>query len=307
MEAQAEAVAEKKSPSMKLVKAKKEKTVVDVKTEEVAEVEAVTVAEVAVAEVPDTTEAQTIVADDNDLIVKTVNEVENLKEDKAFKLVPQLINNIDHDYFKLGGVLALIQANGWYMDKGYENFRQYVEAEGGMMYRKAMYLVGIYNGLSSSGVAWDKVKGLGWTMLKELAGILTPENVDEWVDAVKDMTVLQAQEYIKLKSAGVSEGNSAEKAEVEVKKTTTMTFKLHEDQKQTIREALDKNKHESGTDVDTVALENICLDYLSSESKLKKAPSLREAMQGKSLEEVLEALDKVFPNVNITVELPDGE
>lgn len=87
-------------------------------------------------------------------------------------------------------------------------------------------------------------------------------------------------------------------------KTTTMTFKLHEDQKATVREALEKAKHESGTTVDTVALEAIALDYLGSGSKLKAIPTLKELMEIKSAEEVLQIFSEVFPNVSLEATLP---
>jgi len=47
-------------------------------------------------------------------------------------------------------------------------------------------------------------------------------------------------------------------------KTTTVTFKVHEDQKETIGEALKKGKQEFKTDVDTVALHNIAQMYLGN-------------------------------------------
>lgn len=247
--------------------------------------------------------AQDIQVED-DLIVKTAKEVETLKEDKAFKMVPQLLNNIDHDYFKLGGVLAVIQSNGWFMDKGFENFRSFVESECGMAYRKSMYLIQIYNGLVESGVKWEQVKHLGWTKLKELAGILTPDNVDEWVGLAENMTVLQLQEHIKEVSSGSSAKSEKESVD-DAKKTTTITFKVHADQKDTIKEALEKCKHETGTEADSVAIEHICLDFLGGESKLAKVPTLKELMSGKSPEEVLEAFGEVFPDVELSATLPE--
>lgn len=240
-----------------------------------------------------------------DLIEKTVHEIENLKEDKALKMVPALLDNIDHDFFRLGGVMALIQTNGWYMDDGFENFRAYVEAKSDIGYRKTIYLIGIYNGLVKSGVKWEQVKHLGWTKLKELATLLTPENVQSWVDLAENMTVLQLQEHIKAQSAGTKEASESPSADIsEAQKTTTKTFKLHEDQKETVEAALAKCKHESGTDVDSVALEHICLDYLGGDSVIKKLPTLKELMTGKSPEEVLEAFGEVFPDVSLTAELP---
>lgn len=245
--------------------------------------------------------------DADDLIVATAHEVENLKSDKAFAMVPKLLDSIDHDYFRLGGVLAAIQAQGWFQDKGHETFRAFVEAECGIAYRKSMYLIQIYTGLVESGIPWDKVKHLGWTKLKELANILSPENVDEWVALAEQVTVLQLQEHIKQATKGAASGDNPEAPDAPKSDTTTMTFKMHADQKETIREALDKAKHETGTEVDTVALEAICIDYLGGSSKLKAVPSLKSLMEGKSVEEVLEAVAEAFPQVELTATMEGGE
>lgn len=258
-------------------------------------------------EKPEVTAEQDL-SSDEDLIVQVAHQVENMKEDKAFKLVPQLLDSIDKDYFILGGILSAIQNQGWYMDKGYENFRAYVENECSIQYRKAMYLISIYNGLVESGVAWAKVSELGWTKLKELAGILTPDNVDEWVGYAKEMTTLQLQEFIKSKTAGAVAGGDApvqaDVVEAAKKTVTTMTFKVHPDQKDTVKAALEKAKHETGTTVDTVALEHICLDFLSG-TKLKNVPTLKELMDGRSAEEVLEVFGEVFPDVVLEATLPE--
>lgn len=59
-----------------------------------------------------------------------------------------------------------------------------------------MYWVGIYNDLAESGVSWEKVKEFGWTKLKEIAGVLTQDNVDEWVDIAKQQTTLQLMQTV---------------------------------------------------------------------------------------------------------------
>lgn len=256
---------------------------------------------VATAEAQDTQ----VVNEDVDMIEKVANEVENLQEAKAMKMVPALLDGIDHDYFKLGGVLAVIQVHGWFMNSGHETFRAYVENECGIAYRKAMYLIQIYNGLVASGVKWSQVKHLGWTKLKELSSILTPENVEEWVAIAEGMTVIQLQEYIKQAAAASSQKADDHPDDSTQTKVTTKTFKLHEDQKETVNEALAKCKNEMGTDADSVALEHICLDYLAGDAPMKKLPTLVELMKGKSMEEVLEAFSEIFPEANVTVEIPE--
>lgn len=285
-----------KSPSMKLMKTPGKAAEESTTTVEAPEAPK---AKVKAAPVADT---QSDVAVVDDMIVKTHTEVESLSAGKAFKLVPSLLDNIDHDYFRLGGVLSAIQSAGWFMDKGHETFRSFVESECGLQYRKAMYLIQIYTGLVGSGVEWSQVKHLGWSKLKELAPILSPENVVEWVAVAENMTVLQLQDHIKASTKGENAGNSPE-VDGETSKTTTMTFKLHSDQKTTIKEALAKAKHETGTIFDSVALEAMALDFLGGESKLKTAPTLVELMTGKSAEEVLEAFGIVFPDVALEATL----
>ena len=292
-----------KSPTMKLMKTPaKGKPAPDAATEPEAEAPK-TVTKTTIKTKPKAEPVAPVEASGEDMIVKTAHEMENLKEDRAFTLVPKLLDNIDHDYFRLGGVLSKVQAEGWFMNKGHETFRAFVEAECGIQYRKGMYLIEIYNGLVESGVAWDQVKHLGWTKLKELANILSPENVEAWVGVAENLTVLQLIEHIKESTKGENASNSPEKT-TKASDTTTMTFKVHSDQKATIREALDKAKHESGTEFDSVALEAIALDFLGGESKLKTQPTLKELMAGKSAEEVLEAFGEAFPDVTLEATLP---
>lgn len=248
-------------------------------------------------------EAETAV-DSADMIVKVAHEIENAKSEKAFAAIPKLLDNIDGDYFKLGGYLSVIQAQGWFMEKGYENFRAWVEAECAIEYRKAMYLIAIYNGLVVSGVSWAEVGHLGWTKLKELASILTQENVADLVAKAESLTTIQLIEHVKsLKVASNTGAVSA--APDTVSATTTMTLKLHSDQKTTIREAIDKGKAQMNTDHDAVALEHICLDYLAGDGKVKTAGSLTALMKNKTAEEVLTAFGEVFPTVNIEATLAE--
>lgn len=248
----------------------------------------------------------TAVAEADDMIVNTAHEVMNLKSEKAIEMVPRLLDLIDHDYFKLGGVLAAIQSNGWFQDKGHETFRAFVEAECGLQYRKSMYLIQIYNGLVNSGVPWSMVKGVGWTKLKELANILNKDNAAMWVEIASSMTVLQLQQKIKEATAGESAEDSPE-TDTEVPDITTKTFKLHADQKATVNDALEKARHVAKTEVDSVALEFICIDFLGGSAKAKSAPSLAKMLAKVSLEEALEAFSEAFPDVSLEVTVPEEE
>jgi hypothetical protein len=237
--------------------------------------------------------AATVETPGEDVLSDLVHEIENMKEDEARHMVASLNNETEMTMFKLGGVLSLIQANGWYQP--YASFREFVEKDLGIHYRKATYWSAIYNHLAESKVPWEKVKGIGWTKLKEIAEVLTIENVDDWVQIASSQTTLQLIETVKAHK----QKDSPKALEDQSSKTvTTMTFKVHEDQKETVKAALNKAKEDSGTTVDTAALEFICLDFMGGQS-------MSSRLQKMGLEAALEALEKAFPNTNISVELEE--
>jgi hypothetical protein len=227
-----------------------------------------------------------------------VHLVENLKEKDAKALVGTLAESAEFTFFKLGGVLSIIQANGWFAP--HASFREYVENEHGINYRRAVYWVGIYNDLSESKVPWDKVKNLGWSKLKEIAGLLTPENVDAWVEAAMGQTVMQLVETVAKSKQPETAALTDQSQPAAPSQTTTRTFKVHPDQKKTIDEALKKAKQVSGTSDDTPALEYICLDYISG-----GGTPLPDQLKAIGLEKTLAALEAAYPDVSFNVEMTE--
>lgn len=252
-----------------------------------------------------------------DLIVTVSHEIENMEKEAAYEMAGTLADDVEFNYFKLGGVLARIYTEGWYTEEGFDQFKDFVEAKFGIKRSKAMYLISIYNGLVESGVEWADVKDIGWSKLKELAHILTKKNVKGWVKRATDMTVIQLLDYIKKEAAKGAGDDGA--SEDDSKKVSSMTFKVHEDQKETINNAIGKAKKAAPTDVSTVALEMICLDYIAGPSKKKKDSDpdavaevdfsdkavLKEAMGNFTWEDVLGVFEEIWPDVDLTVVEPE--
>lgn len=252
-------------------------------------------------------------ASTEDLIVYTVKELEGLEKEAALGLVNELIEGSSYNNFKLGGVLSRIQEEGWWEGGSYETFRDFTENVYGIKYRKAMYLIEIYNALVESGVPWDSVKEMGWTKLREVAGLLTKENMDEWAERAKSMSTIQLIEYVKqYKADQAGKKESSDEGE-DVKTVSTMTFKVHADQKETIRHALDKAREDNKTEFDAVALEYICMQYLEGglgkqKTVTKKVKqTLTEVMSGSTPEAVLEAFEKQFPDFDVTIAEKEAE
>ena len=225
-----------------------------------------------------------------------VHEIENLKEPKAHALITELMEETEVTFFRLGGILSVIQANGWYQP--FASFREFVEQKHGLSYRKAIYWIEIYNRLSNSGIPWGKVKDVGWTKLQIIASVLTTENVDEWVTVAGAQNTLTLTETVKnAKAAANGAGGSIE--DQTSKTVTTMTFKVHSDQKAIIDAAIDKAKKVSGTVVSTAALEFIAQDYLGSQTLVQRAKSV-------GAEAWLKAAETAFPGLTIEVSAVDG-
>jgi hypothetical protein len=233
-----------------------------------------------------------------DYIVETAQEVEKLTKVKARNMAANLSENIEANYFKLGGVLKVIADNSWF--EGYENFGKYVFEEFGFAERKARYLMQIYVDLVDKQIPWAKISGLGWTKLKDLAPVLTLENVDEWVDKASKLSVAELQAALK---AQTPSGGNAEKTTDTV---VTLKYKVHTDQAETIGHALAKAKGELQTDVDTVALENICSLYLSGNAGvLVGGTDLKGAMASAGWEQVLTTFEELFPDIDIAIGVAD--
>src|SRR5271166_28132 len=217
-----------------------------------------------------------------DVLQDMVHEIENLKEKAAYSLIDTLIEQTDVTYFKLGGVLSVCVSNTWF--QGYPSFKEMLEGKYGFAYRKGMYLVEIYNNLSNSGIPWSKVSSLGWTKLQVIASVVTQENVDSWVQIAGEQNTLTLIETVKN-----SKKNPALTDQTETAKTvTTMSFKVHSDQKATIDAAIDKAKQASSTEVSTVALEYICLDYMGGQTLTQRLQAVGPAQAGNAIKQAFQ-------------------
>lgn len=230
------------------------------------------------------------------LIHDVAAEIEGLGKVKALHQADKLALEIETNYFKFGGLLKLIAKEQWF--EGYPTFDAFVLEKFGFAKRKADYLIAIYTALVDKQIPWEKVGHLGWTKLKDLAPVLTPENVDEWVGKAEKLTVMELMALLKA-PAGAGSGET----------TTTTTdivkvkFALHADQAEQVNLALAKAKGEMSTDHDNVALSAICTGYLANSSSVASPPvvALDEMFANLGYEKVLEVFEKVFPQVNLEV------
>lgn len=241
-----------------------------------------------------------VAVDAKDVLAGTANEVEQLTKPKALKLAPELVNSAGANDFKLGGVLARIQEEGWWEGSEHESFKLYVENVLGLKYRKSMYLINIFDKLVEAGVSWADVSSIGWSKLRFIVDHLTAKNAPDWAKRCDKMNALQIQDYVKQLELKKAKKGSKDTGEPEVAAVSTMSFKVHADQKDMIREALDKKKDEIDTEFDTVALENLAIDYVEGTTgkgkKVTKA-SVTEYLTNLGEEKAAALLISIYPNL----------
>ena len=237
----------------------------------------------------------------DDMLIQIVQEISGLSAADAIESVPALLNSADENYFRLGGVLSEIATKKYFELDGFETFKQFADVKYGLPYRKAMYWINIYDKLIESNVGWNKVKDVGWTKLKDLASVLTIENVDEWVQRALSSTTLQLQEAIAKSKAGTLPNSGIEPVATK-SEVTTITFKVHADQKVTINEAIDKAMKEADTKFSGVALESIMMNYLAG-GNVTGSTSLTETLKKFNMEDALHALEAAFPEFEVTAKM----
>lgn len=230
------------------------------------------------------------------LIFDVASEIEHLSKVKALNQAEKLAEDIEANYFRLGGLLKLISKEQWF--EGFPTFEAFVLEKFGFAKRKADYLISIYTNLVDKQIPWEKVAHLGWTKLKDLAPVLTLDNLDEWVAKAEKCTVMELLAMLKA-PATPGEAGSA--------KTTTdvvkLKFSVHADQNEQIQAALAKAKGEMQTDHDNVALAAICTGYLANSSGVQAPADPLALFTSMGYEQVLGVFEKAFPNINLEVEV----
>lgn len=246
----------------------------------------------------------------DDVILSIAKEVETASREIAVERVSALMEDVELNYFQIGGFLARIQDESWWSENGAKSFREYLEKELGFAYRKSMYLVQIYKNLVNAGVSWEHIKSIGWTKMKEISDLINSDNVEDWVAKAKDMTVLQLIAYVKSVKLGDSDPSEKGGKSEASHAITTMTFKLHPDQRDVVEQALDTAKNNHGTDVGTVALQKICETYLTDDApaQMLEAPaaSMEEFLTAATFKEIgyeklFELIGEAFPELDVEV------
>lgn len=193
-----------------------------------------------------------------DSVADVVHKIENMNREEAITKIGELCNIVDKTYFEVGGALFVVQINGWFAP--YPSFKDFVEQSIGIRYRKAVYLVEIYEAMANVKIEWSKFQHLGWTKMRRLAKVVNAANADEWIKIATEHTSSEIEELVRKHLAGELKATKGSKPE------HSKTLKFHADQFEIVNKAIERAREQSGTKYDSAAFELICMDYLAGYS-----------------------------------------
>lgn len=206
-----------------------------------------------------------VVAAEDDPLAKVAQEIEGLTDQLAIEgEITTLLTSEGMNDFRLGGLMLKLLEVGTFPDNS--TFKAYIEQRWGIKYRKARYLIELYNGLLKSGVPWETVAGIGWSKVITLLPVLTPDNAEEWVAKAKQYNNDTLQATVKAALASDGGGANPNDEKLEQSKLKTLTFGVGPDQEELIKEAVEHAMKVGQTEHKGVALELICTEYLGNTS-----------------------------------------
>jgi hypothetical protein len=172
----------------------------------------------------------------------------------------------------------------------YAKFEEYCDHEFSLGYRKAMYLISMYEKfIVELDLPIDVLGGLDWSKAKELVPVITKENAADLLDKASHMTFKQVQELAKSMKAAAKTGTAgaatgaSEPAEVKEK----IAFTVPKEKAETIRAALALAESLSGSADPGSQLDFICSDFTASSS-------------GMGTDGALSKLDVIIKNIERT-------
>jgi len=123
--------------------------------------------------------------------------------DNATDAARHLIEQVERTYFTLGGVLDHVDQTGIHKQMGYDGknaFKDYIDGELDLEYRKARYLISVYRACSLANIGETELADIGWSKAKEIARIAIDDlkrDKDALLEMAKTTTRDELTEHIK--------------------------------------------------------------------------------------------------------------
>jgi hypothetical protein len=196
------------------------------------------------------------------------------KEDRQVIVREEILKakgNIEEGYLDLSRFLSEAYHKEYYQEAwGFQTFEEYCKVELDVAYRKAMYLVEIWDKVKTLNIPKERLAKLGWTKMKDLAAVITEENYKEWLSRAEKMTTRELTDAVKT----VRRPDAAK-----TPTTTIMKIVMSSAEASTINDAIEEAKKLCETESVAVALEMICQDWMAEKGGVPQKTPLSDMIK----------------------------
>ena len=161
-------------------------------------------------------------------------------------------------------------------------------------YRKAQYLINIWEKALELGIDKDTMEVIGWGKMKELVSVITTENSATLLKVAQEKTLKQLLEYIQNLKKAKRESKVVDGVNSSSVDTVKYTFLIDARDNDTVHSALEEAKNRMETSNAAEAFVTICQDWMS----------LGGGSLPNTLEDYLELIER---NFHTKVAIFDGE
>lgn len=209
---------------------------------------------------------------------EAIQDVQSTTDNESNRVRQEILDTrrrIEESFVQFAEQLHNIWRNSLFLDWGYSSFRDYVEDELSLKYRRARYLTSIASAVHELGLDWEDVQAIGWTKARSLLPYLrnnAGQNSDEWLDYARESTVRELEQRVK---QGTLPGTESEVEDPEQQKVK-YTLEFDMDQSQLFNDCVEHAKRMFDVDDLPDAIESIFYDWMTRAGTTLSKASLQE-------------------------------
>lgn len=216
------------------------------------------------------------------VLVGRMSELLEASDGDAILTAVELNQSIQESYFYMGGALAEILKAGTYLKEnggeygGEEAFNDFCQEEFGFKASKGRQLARIYSTFSAvPDFDPQSLSAIGWSIAGKIEKYVTPENVDDVIEAASAEGVTQRNVDTLMKEKFVSADGTSDSGRAtsrgEKLVTKTLSYRLSEDSAETVEIAIQQFMKQRGIQDPNLALEGICVEWGQEHIETKTA------------------------------------
>ena len=178
----------------------------------------------------------------------------------------ECMESIEKNKYDVMVDVSIIYEGDLFKSWGFEKFDDYCEQELGLG-RERYWWVQMGQTIRAKNITKERIGDMGWTKFKEIVSIIgektTDKQIDKYLAKAQDMTYEETKDFVR------EERSRIEKTPGAKQKKVTLSFKLINDQADTIETALTTASDLIGLEQENlgVALEYICADFLANRNE----------------------------------------